>query len=46
MSTDMIPAGFMTGRVEDADVVLLGIPYDETLSAMKGAADGPVAICD
>ncbi len=45
-NSEMIPAAFMTGRVEDADVILLGIPYDKTLSAMKGAADGPVAICD
>ena len=42
----MIPAAFMTEHLEEADVVLLGVPYEKTLSAMKGAADGPVAICD
>jgi agmatinase len=45
VSTDMIPAGFMTGRVEDADVVLMGIPYGQTLSGMKGAERSPRAIC-
>jgi agmatinase len=46
MNTDMIPAAFMTEHLEEADVVLLGVPYEKTLSAMKGAAGGPEAICD
>jgi agmatinase len=45
-SGEMLPANFMTDRIGKADVVLLGIPYEKTLSAMKGASSGPAAICD
>lgn len=44
-TSDMIPAGFMTPKIEDADVVLLGVPYGKTLSAMKGAEYAPQEIC-
>jgi agmatinase len=43
---EMLPVSFMTDRLGKANIVLLGIPYERTLSAMKGASGGPAAICN